>query len=92
MQIRLTLNSFGVNAQQLLNPVIAMTDTRSTASAEQYCYAIATENLLQLQAIRDLDVGILHHAQDSISIMVACEWSVSLTIDDTAAMREREND
>jgi len=42
-------------------------------SAEQDCYEIAMENLVQLQRIRDLDASILQHAQDSISVMVACE-------------------
>jgi len=43
------------------------------SSAEQDCYEIAMENLVQLQRIRDLDASILQHAQDSISVMVACE-------------------
>ena len=70
----MTLNSYAIDTVALLRPLsVEGRHGYQHSSAEQHCYEIAMENLVQLQRIRDLDASILQHAQDSISVMVACE-------------------
>jgi hypothetical protein len=71
-QIRLTLNSFAVKLQPTMGESSTSIDLKAV-QAERLCYDLAIGSLTQLRVIYDIDQHILHHAQDSMSIMVACK-------------------
>lgn len=75
LQIRLNLNSHAVNLARSVNdlsPDVPLNNTM--AQAEQYCYHLAINSLAQLRVLSMIDERILQYAQDSMSIMVACEY------------------
>jgi hypothetical protein len=75
-QIRLTLNSFATNLQSTAaRPGSTPADVK-VAQAERYCYDLASDSLSQVKVLHDIDRNVLHRSQDSVSIMVACEWHV----------------
>ncbi|WVQ70474.1 uncharacterized protein L199_008701 [Kwoniella botswanensis] len=71
LHIRLTLNSFAVDLQHSFNGFSPGLFDPKVQQAERYCLDLARQSLSQLKTIYDIDASILHHAQDSVSIMVA---------------------
>ncbi len=83
-QIRLNLNSYAVNLVDQPSAAGRVAPLNSgMMEAEQRCLGLSMRSLYQLRRLFDIDERVLHYAQDSMSIMIACESlrpsTVSLT-------------
>lgn len=79
IQIRLNLNSYAVNlARDASDNTADVPLNAAMAQAEKDCYQLAIDSLAQLRILYSINPRILTYAQDSMSIMVACEFNFIL--------------